>query len=127
MAINTKNFSVKEFECHCGCGTNLIDQRVMDMCQTIRDRLGEPVRVNSGYRCDKHNASVGGVRNSNHTQGLAADITCSAGGKKLFAVIADLKARGELPDLRYAILYITKNFVHIDCGKERSILFEIRP
>ena len=129
MAKDTTNFKVSEFSCHCGCGYNIIDQRVINMAQTIRDALGVPVRVNSGCRCEKHNASpaVGGVQGSFHTKGLAADLSCSLGAKKLFAVVADLKARGKLPDLDYAILYIKKDFVHIDCGKKRSIFFEVRP
>ncbi len=39
-----------------------------------RERLGKPIRVNSGYRCPKHNSAVGGVRNSQHMSGEAADI-----------------------------------------------------
>ena len=56
MAKNTKNFRASEFACHCGCGYNVIDQRVIDMAQTIRDALGVPVRVNSGCRCEENNA-----------------------------------------------------------------------
>ena len=127
MAQDSKNFKVSEFACHCGCGFNIIDQRVIDMAQVIREALGVPVHVNSGCRCEKHNAKVGGVKGSNHTKGFAADLSTSAGALRLFCVVADLKARGKLPQLDYAILYIKKNFVHIDCGGSRSILFEIRP
>ena len=127
MSSNTKNFNVSEFACHCGCGFNIIDQRVINMSQTIREAIGCPVHVNSGCRCEKRNAASGGVKGSFHTKGLAADLSCSLGAKKLFAVIADLKARGKLPDLDYAILYITKDFVHIDCGKTRSSFFGVRP
>jgi uncharacterized protein YcbK (DUF882 family) len=127
MPNNTKNFSVSEFACHCGCGFNIIDQRIIDMAQTIREAVGVPVHVNSGCRCEHRNASSGGVKGSFHTKGLAADLSCSAGAKKLFAVVADLKARGKLPALEYAILYSQKDFVHIDCGKPRSIFFEVRP
>ena len=127
MAVNTKNFSVSEFSCHCGCGYNVVDQRVIYMAQVIRDAIGVPVHVNSGCRCEKRNAAAGGVKGSFHTKGLAADLSCSAGAKKLFAVIADLKARGKLPDMEYAILYVQKDFVHIDCGKARNIFFEVRP
>ena len=127
MAVNTKNFSVSEFSCHCGCGYNVVDQRVIYMAQVIRDAIGVPVHVNSGCRCEKRNAAAGGVKGSFHTKGLAADLSCCAGAKKLFAVIADLKARGKLPDMEYAILYVQKDFVHIDCGKARNIFFEVRP
>ena len=127
MVKDTQNFKVSEFACHCGCGYNVIDQRVIDMAQTIREALGVPVHVNSGCRCEKRNATVGGVKGSFHTKGLAADLSCSLGAKKLVAVVADLKARDKLPDLEYAILYMQKDFVHIDCGKARSIFFEVRP
>lgn len=126
MPSNTKNFNVSEFACHCGCGFNIIDQRVINLAQNIRKAIGCPVHVNSGCRCEKRNTASGGVKGSFHTKGLAADLSCSMGAKKLFAVVADLKARGKLPDLEYAILYIQKDFVHIDCGKSRSSFFEVR-
>ena len=59
MANDTKNFKVSEFTCKCGCSFNAIEQRVIDMCQTIRDALGVPVRVSSGCRCEKHNKAIG--------------------------------------------------------------------
>ena len=127
MVKDTQNFKVSEFSCHCGCGYNVIDQRVIDMAQIIREAIGCPLHVNSGCRCVKRNAAAGGVKGSFHTKGLAADLSCCAGAKKLFAVIADLKARGKLPDMEYAILYVQKDFVHIDCGKARNIFFEVRP
>ena len=126
MTENTKNFDVKEFGCKCGCGFNIIDQRVMNMAQTIREALGVPVRVNSGCRCEKHNAKVGGVKGSNHTLGLAADLSCSLGAQKMFETVKRLKAEGKLEDLEYCILYKKKNFIHIDCGKVRSKFFEVR-
>lgn len=124
MATNTKNFNVSEFACHCDCSFNIIDQRVINMAQTIRDALGVPVRVNSGCRCDKHNKSVGGVKASNHTKGLAADLSCSKGAKVMFDTVRKLHADGKLPDLDYCIRY--KNFIHIDCGGKRNSLWEVR-
>ena len=97
------------------------------MAQRIRDKAGAPIHINSGCRCEKHNTNVGGVKGSFHTLGKAADLSCGIGGLNLFALICDMKVRGELPELEYAILYIKKNFVHIDCGKKRSKFFEIRP
>ena len=127
MLNDTKNFKVNEFACKCGCGKNNIAQRVINMCQIIRQAIGVPIRINSGYRCEKHNSEVGGVKGSYHTQGLAADLSCGSGSRKLFAEIADLKAKGELPELEYAIWYGKKDFIHIDCGKKRSKYFEVRP
>ena len=124
MAHNTTNFNVNEFSCKCGCGFNIIDQRVINMAQTIRDALGVPVRVNSGCRCKKHNANVGGVKGSNHTKGLAADLSCSKGSKVMFDTVKKLHAEGKLPNLDYCIRYRT--FIHIDCGGKRKSLWEVR-
>ena len=126
MAKDTKNFKVSEFTCHCGCGFNIIDQRVINMAQTIRDALGVPVRVTSGCRCEKNNTKQGGVKGSFHTKGKAADLTCSLGAVKMFGTVQKLKAEGKLPDLEYCILYKGKNIIHIDCGKKRKNLYEIR-
>ena len=124
MAQDTKNFKVSEFTCKCGCGFNKIDQRVMNMAQALRDELGVPVHVNSGCRCEKHNAKVGGVKNSKHTKGLAADLSCSKGALALWNAAKKLYAEGKLKDLDYCIRY--KNFIHIDCGGKRKNLWEIR-
>ena len=124
MHHNTLNFNVNEFNCKCGCAFNIIDQRIIDMAQTIREALGVPVRVNSGCRCDKHNAKVGGVKNSKHTKGLAADLSCSLGSQKLFDTVKKLHSEGKLQDLDYCIRY--RWGIHIDCGGKRNSLWEVR-
>lgn len=43
----------------------------------IREKLGKPILINSGYRSPMLNKAVGGVANSQHLKGLAADIVCS--------------------------------------------------
>lgn len=127
MAKDTQHFKVNEFACKCGCGKNDIDQRVIDMAETIRLALGVPVNVNSGCRCEKHNARVGGVKGSYHIQGKAADLTCSLGAIKMFNTAKKLKAEGKLPNLAYCILYKRKNIIHIDCGHKRKNFFEVKP
>ena len=116
---DTKNFKASEFACK-HCGENKIDQRVIDLAQAIRDELGQAVRVNSGYRCPVHNANVGGVKGSNHTKGLAADLSCSAGAAAIWDALHRLHAAGKIPQLGYAIKYRKKNFVHVDVVKRAS-------
>lgn len=41
--------------------------------QPIRDKLGKPMIITSGYRCQTLNKKVGGVSNSQHTKGQAVD------------------------------------------------------
>lgn len=49
-------------------------------------REGVPIHINSGYRCPALNKAVGGVRNSKHIAGQAADIHLPSKevGKKWF-------------------------------------------
>jgi len=49
--------------------------KVANRLQVIRDLLGKPMSITSGYRSPKHNANVGGEQNSYHTKGMAADFT----------------------------------------------------
>lgn len=67
------NFSPKEFRCPC-CGRLTIDSRILDNLQHLRTELGRPITVTSGYRCWRHNRTVGGGSNSLHLQGLAVDL-----------------------------------------------------
>ncbi len=48
-------------------------KKVMYILDIVRVHMGKPILVNSGYRCKKLNEMVGGVQNSMHTKGLAAD------------------------------------------------------
>ncbi|MBR0526003.1 MAG: peptidase M15 [Prevotella sp.] len=60
--------------------TLAVVQNLQKLCvlvlQPLRDAIGRPVYINSGYRSKRLNARVGGVLNSRHLQGKAADIHC---------------------------------------------------
>ena len=49
---------------------------VENVLDPLREQLGKPIYVNSGYRCPRHNLKVGGAVNSQHLKGEAADIRC---------------------------------------------------
>lgn len=51
--------------------------RLADYLDGIRAKLGKPILVSSGYRCPMLNKAVGGVVNSQHLKGLAADVVCA--------------------------------------------------
>ena len=75
MGDLTKNFSRNEFKCKCGkCTNNYIDIRLVKGLQALRNLIGKPIIINSATRCKAHNEAVGGVPNSQHVQGRAADI-----------------------------------------------------
>jgi zinc D-Ala-D-Ala carboxypeptidase len=60
--------------------------------QPLRDKLGTPVKVNSGYRCPSLNKAIGGAKKSQHMTGHAADIIDLINGNEfLFRKIKELK------------------------------------
>lgn len=56
-------------------------ERLKALCvmvlEPLRRKFGV-MRVTSGYRCQALNKAVGGVKNSQHTKGEAADVHCSS-------------------------------------------------
>ena len=80
-----------------------------DVLDPAREKLGMPVVVNSGFRCPLHNKTVGGVYNSQHVSGQAADVHCKD-NKKLAKVIVE---NGRFDQL---ILYPT--FIHVSWKRQ---------
>lgn len=78
-----RHFKKPEFACKCGKYCNGypkdIDLQMVKYADAIRERIGKPIPVNSGLRCKTHNANVGGVSNSQHLYGTAADLGCPSG------------------------------------------------
>lgn len=63
-----------------GCEENL-EGLVANVLDPVREAYGKPIVVNSGYRCQVHNTAVGGVKNSQHMKGEAADVRPREVGK----------------------------------------------
>lgn len=64
---------------------------VHNVLQPLRDAMGS-ISISSGYRCKALNAAVGGVSNSQHTKGEAADIDIKGDkeyGRRIFKWIED--------------------------------------
>ena len=78
-----KYFKKPEFACKCGKYCDgypaEIDMNMVKIADEIRSRIGKPIHINSGLRCKTHNANVGGVSNSQHLFGNAADLGCPSG------------------------------------------------
>ena len=45
--------------------------------EMLRENLGFPLKISSGFRCEKHNRALGGARESRHLLGLAFDVGTS--------------------------------------------------
>jgi len=74
----SQHLTYGEIACKCGCGFGLYDgdfsKSTVRAFEKIRERVGVPLRVNSGCRCKTHNAAVGGSLDSRHIHGDAMDI-----------------------------------------------------
>lgn len=68
-----------------------VERLVREVLDPLREWYGRPIYVNSGYRCPQLNRAVGGVADSFHLTGCAADIDVhdQAENGKLFAYIKD--------------------------------------
>lgn len=92
LPLNTNlspNFKLGEFTRSDTAEARLIDNtppdsailRLIALCcytlEPLRHKWGRPLIINSGYRCPKLNTAVGGVANSQHKLGEAADIRCN--------------------------------------------------
>lgn len=118
-----KYFDDYEFACNCDRhnvvdGHNVldhvIDKRLVDVLDNIRETVGQPVHITSGYRCPEHNAEVGGVPNSQHTLGTASDIYVDGMGVDELADIAtECGAMG-------VGRYYNQGFVHVDVRDYRA-------
>jgi len=72
---NSKYFKKSELRCRCGCDEALMDRSFMMRMDTLRERYGRPIYLNSAYRCPEHNNNVSGTGlDGPHTTGKSVDI-----------------------------------------------------
>jgi uncharacterized protein YcbK (DUF882 family) len=73
---NYKEITLSEVACKCryNCGFNAIPQRLADMFMVARRLFGEPIRITSACRCERHNRDIGSQPTSSHIKGLALDL-----------------------------------------------------
>lgn len=116
------NFTSTEFDCHGGgcCSVTLIDDKLVEYLQQIRNHFGKAVNINSSYRCPIHNKKVGGASASYHTKGQAADIKVSG------VAPAEVAKYAESIGILGIGLYETASdgyFVHVDTRTSKSFWY----
>ena len=71
----SEHFEVKEFaQKDYRCDKILIESELVKVLEDVRTHFNMPVIITSGYRSPEYNKKIGGVKNSQHTKGTAADI-----------------------------------------------------
>lgn len=96
-----KYFHPQEFRCRCGrCELSQRPRYPMSYelqvyLDALRLATGAPIYITSGWRCEVHNAAVGGAKKSDHLYGCAADITAKdfralqAAHEKIFLLLPE--------------------------------------
>lgn len=104
---------------------NLINL-VNNILDPLREAWGAPIIIGSGYRCPELNKLVGGVKNSQHVTGEAADIKTVSDtkedNKKLYELIKELN----LP-VDQCINEYDYDWIHVSYGpRNRRSYFAIK-
>ena len=109
-----KYFTTSEFDSPDKPGSgSLMSETLLEMLDEVRDKLGSPIKINSGYRTEEHNAKVGGKVGSSHLEGLAADISCKSS-------LDRFKLEGILKEVGFNRIGVAKTFIHVDIDKNKT-------
>lgn len=113
-----KHFTMSEFACkHCsGLPENGMNEDLLEVCDRLREKLGEVVVVSSGYRCPTHNRNIGGASQSYHMKGLAADVYINSDRYDTHQIAQMALDCGA----DTAVAYPSQGFVHIDMRGYRA-------
>ncbi len=106
----SEHFQDSEFYCKCSrpqcSGKRAPHPELLQRLERIRQLYRKPLVILSGVRCVEQNAAVGGVKDSEHLTGEAADIACTESAARMalvkFALLADVRRIG-----------IGKTFLHL--------------
>jgi hypothetical protein len=94
--------------------------------EPLRVAMNEPIKIGSGFRCQQLNKAVGGVYNSQHLKGQAADLCIDgdiAKGKRWFNYIKDHLPFDQLiweHNAKTGSYWVHVSFVYPDFGKNRK-------
>ena len=118
----TTNFNLSEFRCKDGTDVpaELLPnvQKLANELQKLRDELGLPIKINSGYRTKSYNKKIGGASNSMHVQAKAADIVVTdITPTNLYKRIEKLIEEGKV---NFKGVGVYDTFVHVDVRDRRS-------
>ena len=83
----TQNFHIGEYMCRDGSTLILIDKRLSEGLQRMRDDIKKPITITSAFRTPEHNKAIGGAQPSQ----------TSEGSQHLFGKAADIVVAGMTP------------------------------
>jgi uncharacterized protein YcbK (DUF882 family) len=107
-------FQIEEFDSRDvkGSGSNM-DATFLSMIDEARAIANVPFKITSGYRTEKHNNKIGGVKDSSHLKGLAADVQCTDSRSRYIMLNA-------LNKVGFCRIGISDTFIHCDISTDKS-------
>lgn len=103
----SRHFRAREFQTG-RCNIVIVSNVLLKILDELRDKIGEPIYINSGYRTPEHNKAVGGSTLSYHMYGMAADIRADKHTPKQLYNILDSMLKG------WGGIEEHETFVHVD-------------
>ena len=89
-----KYFNESEFACS-HCGKVAMDQEHIDRVNALRESVGFPLKVSSGYRCPEHCLEAKKSTPGSHTTGKATDLAVDGGNAyRVLAVGMEMGFKG---------------------------------
>ena len=114
LNLDLKYFKLSEFDSpnEIGSGSKM-DKNFLEKLDYARGNAGIPFSINSGYRSEEWNRTIGGRVGSSHLLGLAADISCNGSRDRALIIRA-------LLEVGITRIGIAKTFIHCDVDKRKD-------
>ncbi len=109
-----KYFNITEFDSpdEIGSGKKM-NEDFLEKLDLARSKFDKPIKINSGYRSETHNAKVGGKPQSSHLIGYAADLHCNNSRDRFELVDC-------LMDVGFNRIGVGNTFIHVDSDPNKS-------
>lgn len=104
-------FCLDEFECPC-CHRVMLHLVLLRKLSALRQAIGRPLIITSGYRCKQYNRKVHGVKTSYHLFGLAVDVTVPSMNMSNLLKYAK--------NIMFGGIGIYDNFLHLDIRSDQE-------
>lgn len=111
-----KYFSKAEFRCRETQENNVTEELIMAL-DTLRERVGFPLIVTSGFRSVNHSAEINKKSPGTHTRGIAADLKVTNGFERMNIVHEALKMEV------FSGIGIHKDFIHLDMRDSTPVMW----
>lgn len=91
-----------------------LNPRLALLLDQMREKAETPIFITSGYRKPEHNAAIGGVDDSAHTKGLAADLRCSDSVSRFKLVWAAMS-------VGFRRIEVADRHIHVDIDETKQM------